>query len=70
MDKKSNNYYEKVIFINENPSKLYCIIYATDPSGNQNDTKKPFAKTNGPYAGVIGYEIIFDGSPMESTSTT
>lgn len=62
MDKKSNNYYEKVIFINENPSKLYCIIYATDPSGNQNDTKKPFAKTNGPYVGVIGYEIIFNAT--------
>ena len=62
LDKKSNNYYEKVIFINENPSKLYCIITATDPSGNQNDTKKPFARTNGPYAGVIGYEIIFNAT--------
>jgi parallel beta-helix repeat protein len=62
MDKKSNNYYEKVIIINENPNRVKCIIYATDPSGNQNDTKKPFADIGGPYNGVIGIEPEFDAS--------
>lgn len=62
MDKKSNNYYEKTIIIAENPSKLFCIIHATDPSGNKNDTKKPFSIANGPYNGVIGVDITFNGS--------
>jgi len=62
MDKKTNNKYEKVIIINENPSTVYCIIYATDPSGNQNDTKKPFANASGPYSGVIGIGLTFDAT--------
>lgn len=62
MDKKTNNYYEKVIIINEQPSRVYSIIYATDPSGNQNDTKKPFVNASGPYNGVIGIEITFNAT--------
>ena len=62
MDKKNNNYYEKTIVIAEKPSKLFCIIYATDPSGNKNDTKKPFSNVGGPYTGVVGVDLTFNGS--------
>jgi len=53
MDSKGNNIYEKSIQLIESVDKLYCIIYATDSIGNQNDTKNPFAKTDGPYTGIV-----------------
>jgi hypothetical protein len=62
MDKKTNYYYEKIIFINENPGMLYSIIYATDQSGNQNDTKKPFGNAGGPYLGIVGTGVTFNAS--------
>lgn len=61
MDKTINNCYEKMI-IDENPDRIYCIIYATDPYENQNDTKNPFANASGHYTGVIGGTITFNGS--------
>lgn len=62
MDKKSTNYYEKEIHLDQGVEKVYCIVSATDLSGNENDTTKPFAKTSGPSSGVIGFDVIFDGS--------
>jgi len=62
MDTKANNYYEKIIVIESNPQKVYCVIYAKDSSGNINNTKNPFLDINGPYYGVAGSEITFDAS--------
>ncbi len=62
MDKKTDSYYKKIIIINENPSRLYSIIHATDLSGNHNDTKKPFGNAGGPYLGVVGTKVIFNAS--------
>ncbi len=62
MDKKNEYYYEKEIILNQTVSRVYCIIYATDPSGNKNNTKSPFPNVNGPYLGVIAIEVSFDGS--------
>ena len=62
MDQETTTYYEKTIVINENPSNVYCIIYASDPTGNINNTKNPIANSTGPYAGVIGISVTFYGS--------
>lgn len=62
MDDKGSNYYEKVIVIDSNPSRVYCVIYATDPSGNVNNTKTPRLNFNGPYSGGMGGAISFDAS--------
>ncbi|MCK4364627.1 MAG: right-handed parallel beta-helix repeat-containing protein [Thermoplasmatales archaeon] len=62
MDEETTNYYEKVFVINENPSIVYCIIYATDISGNQNDTKTPFINASGPYTGIVGTEVTFNAT--------
>ncbi len=59
MDNKGNNYYEKNIQLTESSDRVYCIIYATDSMGNQNDTKNPFANASGPYTGIIAIEINF-----------
>jgi len=58
---KSGNKYEKIIYLDE-IKDVYCIVRAEDPSGNQNDTKKPFPDAGGPYSGVIGLDINFNGS--------
>jgi len=62
MDYKGNHYYEKVIQIEPDVDRVYCIINATDPSGNTNNTKKPFANASGPYSGINGIEVPFDAS--------
>ena len=62
MDSKSNDYYEKIIIIDENPDRVYCIIYAKDIYDNQNDTKKPFANSSGPYISIIGTQLTFDAT--------
>ena len=62
MDNKGNNYYEKVIILENDPDRVYCVIYATDPSGNINDTKTPRLNFNAPYWSAIGGEITFDAS--------
>jgi len=62
MEKKNEDEYKKVIIPSGTPSQLYCIIYATDASGNKNDTKSPFADVNGPYRGVVASEILFNGT--------
>ena len=61
MDRKSSNYYEKVIYLDE-MIDVYCIISVSDPSDNQNDTKNPFANAGGPYNGIVGTEITFSGA--------
>jgi len=60
MDYKGSNRYEKIIIIESTPERVYCIINATDPSGNKNDTKNPFAKINGPYIGYVSRELTFN----------
>jgi parallel beta-helix repeat protein len=60
MDYKGNNHYEKVIIPQATTDQIYCIIRATDPSGNSNDTKNPFAKINGQYIGFVAKEITFN----------
>lgn len=60
MDYKGNNRYEKVIVPQATTDQIYCIIRATDPSGNSNDTKNPFAKINGQYIGFVAKEITFN----------
>lgn len=59
MDYKGSNRYEKVIIPGGATDQVYCIIRATDPSGNSNDTKNPFVKINGPYIGFVAKEITF-----------
>ena len=62
MDKGYGNYYYKDIILNYETNRLLCIIYASDPTGNQNDTKSPFSNAGGPYSGVIAIKVEFDGS--------
>jgi len=62
MDKTTSTYYEKVLVINENPERVYCIIYATDPTGNQNNSKKPYINASGPYTGIIGNAVTFSAT--------
>jgi parallel beta-helix repeat protein len=62
MDKTSSSYYEKVINLADGVDIIYCIITATDPSGNEKDTQNPFANHTGPYTGLVSYEITFDAS--------
>jgi len=56
------NYYKKVILPEGNPDKIFCVIYANDTSGNQNNTKNPFANSGGPYTSAIQEEIFFNGT--------
>ena len=62
MDYKGNNLYEKVIIPEGTPDRVYCIISATDPSGNKNDSKNPFAEINGPYRGFVAKELTFNAT--------
>jgi len=62
MEKEDDTIYKKVIIPTGTPSQLYCIIYATDASGNENDTMSPFADVNGPYHGIVASEITFNGT--------
>ena len=62
MDKKSVSYYEKNIQLIEPTTRVYCIIYATDLSGNQNNTKNPIANSNGPYTGITAQALTFNGT--------
>jgi parallel beta-helix repeat protein len=62
MDSLGNNFYEKNILLNESNDKIFCIIYATDSSGNQNNTKKPFANAGGNYTGIIAIKINFNAT--------
>ena len=62
MDLKSNNYYEKVILIEEKPDRVFCIINATDIAGNTNSSKNPTAYSGGPYQGYVLEELMFNGS--------
>jgi len=62
MDQKTSNYYEKVIIIDNQPERVYCVFYATDPSGNQADTKNPIIDTGGGYKGAVSKEVTFDAS--------
>jgi parallel beta-helix repeat protein len=62
MDQKGNNYYEKVILIEEKPGRVYCIINATDIAGNTNNSKNPFSYCGGPYQGYVLEDLVFNGS--------
>jgi len=62
MDAKGNNYYEKVILIEEKPSRVYCVINATDIAGNSINSMNPTAYTGGPYSGNVLEDIRFNGT--------
>jgi len=62
MDSTGNNYYEKVILIEEKPERVWCIINATDIAGNSNNSKNPQAYHGGPYYGDVLEEISFNGT--------
>lgn len=62
MDKITDSYYEKIIRLNNPEEKIYCIINATDTSGNEANTKNPYADSGGPYNGVVSYKITFNAS--------
>jgi parallel beta-helix repeat protein len=59
---KTASYYQKMITPPISVDKVYCVIYANDTSENQANTKKPYANAGGPYLGVIGKNIDFNGS--------
>lgn len=61
MDEKSNNIYEKIIYLDKLVD-VYCLITTEDPSGNQNDSTKPISDTGGAYTGIIGVNVAFSGS--------
>jgi parallel beta-helix repeat protein len=62
MDSKGNNYYEKVILIEEKPERVFCIINASDVAGNTNNSKNPIAHHGGSYNGYVLEDIMFNGS--------
>jgi parallel beta-helix repeat protein len=62
MDSIGNDYYKKVIVLNEKPERVFCIINATDIVGNSIDTKNPIAHCSGPYSGHVLEEIKFNGT--------
>ncbi|MBN1860436.1 MAG: right-handed parallel beta-helix repeat-containing protein [Candidatus Thermoplasmatota archaeon] len=62
MESMGSNYYKKVIILDESPSKLFCIINATDVAGNSKDTKNPTAHHGGPYNGFVLQTIKLNGS--------
>ena len=62
MDKKSGDYYEKVIVIPVSINRLYCVIRAEDTSGNYNDTRNPRAVLSSThYTGMVSIPITFMG---------
>lgn len=62
MDYVSANHFKKVIIPQGTPDTVYCVIYATDTSGNTNNTKNPFATHGGPYSGFVLEQILFNGT--------
>jgi len=62
MENMGDNYYKKVIIPQGSPEKVFCIIYANDTSGNQQNTKNPYAEADGPYEEFITKEITFNGT--------
>jgi parallel beta-helix repeat protein len=62
MDNTGGSYYQKVITTPAPTDRVYCIIYANDTSGNQANTKNPFANASGPYEGYVTQTITFDAS--------
>ena len=61
MDKSGNNY-QKTIYLQNIDDIVYCIINATDESGNTKNTKKPYANAGGSYSGIISAPVKFNGS--------
>jgi len=62
MENAVENYYEKVLIPQGSPDKVYCVIYANDTSGNQRNTKNPYADADGPYMEYVASEITFNGT--------
>jgi parallel beta-helix repeat protein len=62
MDAIGNNYYKKVIVLEERPTRVFCVINASDIAGNTNNTKNPVASHGGPYYGHVLEAIKFNGS--------
>ena len=62
MENTASNYYQKVITPTGSQDKVYCVIYANDTSGNQANTKNPYAKAGGSYSGYVTQTITFNGT--------
>ncbi len=55
MDNTRGNLYKKVVTSRNTTDRVYCIMYANDSSGNQANTKSPYADIGDPY---IGYQVL------------
>lgn len=62
MESMGAHYYKKVIVLDEAPSRLFCIINASDVAGNTYNTKNPTAHHGGPYNGFVLQNIKFNGT--------
>jgi parallel beta-helix repeat protein len=62
MNNKGSNYYEKVIVPERIINRLFCIIYAKDVSGNENDTKSPIPIFTAKYRVNVSENLNFDAS--------
>ena len=62
MESTGSNYYKKVIILDESPSRLFCVINATDVAGNSKDTRNPIAHHGGPYSGFVLQNMKLNGS--------
>ncbi len=62
MNYKGNNYYEKFIIPEGKPDRVYCIIFAIDISGNENNTMNPIAHIDAKDSVNISETIAFDAS--------
>ncbi|MBU1941041.1 MAG: right-handed parallel beta-helix repeat-containing protein, partial [Candidatus Thermoplasmatota archaeon] len=62
MDNAGQGRYTKTIVPITPQNRVYCIIYATDTSGNTNTTENPTALPGGPYTGFIRTDVFINAS--------
>jgi parallel beta-helix repeat protein len=62
MNEKANNYYQKYVIPEGKPNRVYCIISATDFSGNTNNTMNPIAHIDTQTIINVSEKIEFDAS--------
>ena len=62
MNDKGNGYYEKVIIPDKTVNRIFCIIFAKDVSGNENDTRSPIPVFTAKSRINVSEKLTFDGS--------
>lgn len=63
MDYLGNHLYEKTLVFEQEPDQVFCIITATDTSGNQNDTTSPYPIISySPFLGGVNVPLSFNAS--------